>query len=678
MRGAFETAGDIRSVDLLAALVALWRGKGSGSLRFSRPGATAGFDLAQGQVVGSLSSQAQFDTAAILIRGGKLDAAALDRLERREDADPALAAIKAGLVSEREWKWGQKIRAIEILSDVLAWLEGEYAYDAEAAAAAGDWALPIPRLLLELFLRSRDRTLVEHYLGPSDLPLLRTPDFEEEFETFGLTADAASVVGFIDGRSTAAEIAEKAPADEFAVLKLLAALTTLGLAHPAEAAPAAERSAAAPGRKRRRTETREVSPQPPPGLEPPPEPEPPKEIPETAPSLQTPGQQGTEPRFDSPEVLITGSPVEPDAAEAEEPVEEVEPAPVQLPVLPFEPAEAAPSDLVPEPLGIPLRREELQEPPLPDLRSDRPSSEEAAPVARRRRSGFLLAGLLAVLFIAVAVTVVLRARGVGGGESAAPPALQPTAEEAPVFPPAETAVPLPARSRAVRTPFSAAPAGRTSPSFSPSAPTPTAAPLAAATTNPPVLVATRFAPTPTKTFTRSPTQTVRTGTPTPTPSRPAPTKTLTPTPRRPPPTGTGTPVAPRPALTRTPAPAPAQPTRSPQTAPSPAAAGPGAEASRESWLRRAERDRQLLSSRRDVRYAIQLEIACEIPTLERAWAYDKPPGTLWLLTTAHRGRECFRVLWGRYGSLAQARAAKPRIPGFFVAPGNRPAVVGVR
>ena len=38
MRGAFETAGDIRSVDLLAALVALWRGKGSGSLRFSKEG----------------------------------------------------------------------------------------------------------------------------------------------------------------------------------------------------------------------------------------------------------------------------------------------------------------------------------------------------------------------------------------------------------------------------------------------------------------------------------------------------------------------------------------------------------------------------------------------------------------------------------------------------------------
>src|SRR5437879_4208792 len=139
MRGVFESEGDIRSVDLLSALVALWREKASGALRYARP---------------------------------------------------------------------------------------------------GDWTLPVPRLVLELFLRSRDRTLVEHYLGPSDLPLLRAEGFDEEFETFGLTADAGSVVRLIDGESSAAEIAEKSPADEFAALKLLAALTTLGLVHPAEAAPA--------------------------------------------------------------------------------------------------------------------------------------------------------------------------------------------------------------------------------------------------------------------------------------------------------------------------------------------------------------------------------------------------------------------------------------------------------
>jgi hypothetical protein len=44
MRAAFESAGDIRSVDLLSALVALWRDKAGGSLNFSRPGATAGYE----------------------------------------------------------------------------------------------------------------------------------------------------------------------------------------------------------------------------------------------------------------------------------------------------------------------------------------------------------------------------------------------------------------------------------------------------------------------------------------------------------------------------------------------------------------------------------------------------------------------------------------------------------
>ncbi|HEY3122583.1 MAG TPA: hypothetical protein VGK70_00800, partial [Thermoanaerobaculia bacterium] len=69
-------------MDLLAALVSLWRANASGSLKFSRPGATAGLELLSGEVVLSLSSQLQYDTAAILSRAGKLDAAALEKLPR--------------------------------------------------------------------------------------------------------------------------------------------------------------------------------------------------------------------------------------------------------------------------------------------------------------------------------------------------------------------------------------------------------------------------------------------------------------------------------------------------------------------------------------------------------------------------------------------------------------------
>jgi len=96
------------------------------------------------------------------------------------------------------------------------------------------------------------------------------------------------------------------------------------------------------------------------------------------------------------------------------------------------------------------------------------------------------------------------------------------------------------------------------------------------------------------------------------------------------------------------------------------------------WLERARRDRRRLLAEKKTRYAIQLELVCETPSLAEAWKHDKPAGTLWLLSEKHEGRECFRVLWGRYGSIDEAKRAKSGIPAYFVTSSNRPAVVGVR
>ncbi|HYX19297.1 MAG TPA: hypothetical protein VFA98_00430, partial [Thermoanaerobaculia bacterium] len=60
MRTAFEHEGDIRGIDILAALVGLWREGASGSLQFSRPGATAGFEIAGGELLASSSSDPRF------------------------------------------------------------------------------------------------------------------------------------------------------------------------------------------------------------------------------------------------------------------------------------------------------------------------------------------------------------------------------------------------------------------------------------------------------------------------------------------------------------------------------------------------------------------------------------------------------------------------------------------
>jgi hypothetical protein len=247
MRTVFEHEGDIRSVDLLACLVALWRESASGSLQFSRSGATAGFEIGAGEIVASSSSDPRFETAAILVRAGKLDTRTLERLAAPQGADRALLALQAGVLTRREYRWGEKIRAVEILSDLLTWLDGEYFYfrTTEAERESAEPRLPVPRLVLELFLRSRDRSLVLKYLGGADVPLARASNFDAEFATFGLTADAESVVRLIDGTASAEEIASEAPAEAFAVEKLLAALVTLGLVHPAFAAGAPERVPAA-------------------------------------------------------------------------------------------------------------------------------------------------------------------------------------------------------------------------------------------------------------------------------------------------------------------------------------------------------------------------------------------------------------------------------------------------
>lgn len=236
MRTAFEAEGEIRSMDLLAGIVTFWREAQSGSLHFLRPGASAGFQLVAGEIVGVSSSDPRFETASILFRAGKLDAATLERLATPEEGDRAQAAMQAGILTKREWRWGEKIRAVEVLSDLLTWLEGDYLFETTPPPEAGEFRLAIPRLVLELFLRSRDRGLVLHYLGGADVPLARSHDFDAEFATFGLTADAESVVRLIDGKATAAEIASEAPAESFAVEKLLAALVTLGLIHPEFAA----------------------------------------------------------------------------------------------------------------------------------------------------------------------------------------------------------------------------------------------------------------------------------------------------------------------------------------------------------------------------------------------------------------------------------------------------------
>jgi septal ring-binding cell division protein DamX len=592
MKNAFEAAGDVRSVDLLAAFVSIWREKTSGSLRFTRGGASAGYDLADGDIVAVFSSEPRFETSAILVRAGKLDASALERLSIPPGTDAALAALQTGILTRREWKWGEKIRAIEILADLLTWADGKYLSDVDARPERGEFVLPIPRLVLELFLRSRDRNLVEHQLGPTDVPLRRSDNFDEEFSTFGLTADAESVVQLIDGGATAIEISERAPAEEFAVLKLLAALTTLGLLAPESSALSKETE--------HRLLDAEIGPTP----DPPP-------FESWAPHAAPP------PPADEP---VSPGPL------AEMPLEEGKPEPPRLD------AEREWEANLGEPGAETVASPESPEPSLPDWEGrtplDQPLVSEPEPMpqapARRRSWGLIAAILFVLLLAAVAATVLLRSRF--SRQASLPPVTSPPTA-VPVSPsPVPT---VPAAPSPLPTTIGARPAAAAAQAARPRATAVATARPVVTAARPPVIAA----------------ATVR-------------------------PAAAATPAA-RPRAT-------AVATARPPAPATPAPRGEVAGTERSSWLERARRDRRRMLADKKTRYAIQLELVCETPSLVEAWKHDRPTGTLWLLAETHQGRECFKVLWGRYGSIDEAKRAKSGVPAYFVTSSNRPAVVGVR
>jgi hypothetical protein len=561
MKRELEAAGDVRSVDLLAAFVSIWREGRSGSVRFTRSGSSAGFDFTDGELVAAFSSDVRFETGAILVRAGKLDGAALEQLAVPPGTDGALAALQAGILTRREWKWGEKIRAIEILAELLGWPDGKYLYDAEARPARTDFGLAIPRLLLELFLRSRDRHLVDHQLGPTDVALVRSERFDDEFATFGLTADAESVVRLIDGQATASEICDRAPAEEFAVLKLLAALKTLGLLEHRESAAAVPEDQSPPEEPEIVRETEE------------PDDESDSVLEQDEESLLPDGDQEIPPsRLDLP----SGDSDRDDDAFGQRAED----------VSPDRGLDVEVGDVAPAWESASAEREWRT--PADDLERELDTTiDPPPPTEKTSRNRGLLWILLGILVAAVGATVLVRSRRgpaqipVAGIQTPARPTRPPTRV------PATAAVPAAA---VVATPR------------------PSASPV----------------PSPTRVSSRA--ATARAEKPTPAP--------------------TGT-------------------------------AGRG-ESARAEWLARARSDRRKLDADRWTRYAIQLELACEVPSLVEAWKHDRPAGSMWLLAVPRGGRDCFRVLWGRFPSIEAARKAKSGIPPFFTTTTNHPAVVAVR
>jgi septal ring-binding cell division protein DamX len=135
------------------------------------------------------------------------------------------------------------------------------------------------------------------------------------------------------------------------------------------------------------------------------------------------------------------------------------------------------------------------------------------------------------------------------------------------------------------------------------------------------------------------------------------------------PAPTPIPRAEKPARARSPIPAPA-------VAAGPPPAASASSSTRQYWLDRAAHDEKRFGGSKK-KYAIQLELACEVTSLVDAFQHDRG-GNMWLVTTPYEGKTCFRVLWGHYATPEAGHRALSSAPGFFSTGKNHPAVTAVR
>ena len=64
-------------------------------------------------------------------------------------------------------------------------------------------------------------------------------------------------------------------------------------------------------------------------------------------------------------------------------------------------------------------------------------------------------------------------------------------------------------------------------------------------------------------------------------------------------------------------------------------------------------------------YTISIEIACSDDSITMAYQYDKKLDSLFILPKDLKGRSCYRVCWGLYGTEASAQKGFNTLPRYY-------------
>jgi curved DNA-binding protein CbpA len=243
--------GSLSEGALPALLRAVYVGRRTGTLHFTRGADVRSVRFRQGHILSAQSSVPQEHLGEVLVRNELLTAADLERAGARKRATGKRLGEtlqEMGLIEREHLEDALALHVREVLLNVFSWNSGEYALEEPPAGAFhGEPTLKLStgEMILETVRLLQNPEVVRAALGNTDRVLDLSTDPLLRFQKVTLSPTDGYVLSRVDGVMKAREIVEMIPLPQEEVEKSLYGLLCTGII---EFAPVAAK-AAPPARK---------------------------------------------------------------------------------------------------------------------------------------------------------------------------------------------------------------------------------------------------------------------------------------------------------------------------------------------------------------------------------------------------------------------------------------------
>ena len=256
-RGPIDNVkGSLTEGALPALLRAVYVGRKTGTLHFTRAQDVRSVRFRQGHILSAQSSVPNEHLGEVLVRNELLTAADLERAGARKRATGKRLGEtlqEMGLIEPEHLEDALALHVREVLLSVFSWTTGEYSFDEPSGPAfQGDPTLKLStgEMILETVRLLQNPHVVRAGLGKTDRVLDLSTDPLLRFQKVTLSPTDGYVLSRVDGVMTARDIIEMIPLPQEEVEKSLYGLVCTGIiefaAIAARAAPQPRRQPSAP------------------------------------------------------------------------------------------------------------------------------------------------------------------------------------------------------------------------------------------------------------------------------------------------------------------------------------------------------------------------------------------------------------------------------------------------